>query len=97
VFTLRLCAFVDLGYQVNKANIPFSQQFASRFVTILPAGVLNWIEEDDPAKPNVDIQTIYFEGHRIPSLFASPSAQQQAGVDVEMTDESSKEEQKMQF
>ena len=31
---LRLCAFIDLKDE-NKMNIPFSQPFASRFVSVL--------------------------------------------------------------
>ena len=98
VFSLRLCAFVDLGYDVTKANIPLSQQFAARFITIVPAGILNWIETDDPATPNVDIQTIYFEGHRIPSLLNSMEIKTLNGGDVEMSEEGKEgEEEKMQF
>jgi hypothetical protein len=98
LFSLRLCAFVDLGYEVTKANIPLSQQFAARFITIVPAGILNWIETDDPATPNVDIQTIYFEGHRIPSLLRSVEINTTHGGDVEMNDEGEEaEEKKMQF
>ncbi|MFM7858037.1 MAG: hypothetical protein ACKO96_40505 [Flammeovirgaceae bacterium] len=79
---------------MTKANIPFSQQFAARFITIVPAGILNWIETDDPATPNVDIQTIYFEGHRIPSLLNSIEIKTLSEGDVEMREE---EEEKMQF
>ena len=35
ILALRLCAFVDLGTESQKANIPLSQSFAARFVTIL--------------------------------------------------------------
>lgn len=41
VYCLRLCAFIDLGPTVDKANIPFMQQFASRFITVLPVDFLD--------------------------------------------------------
>ena len=40
LISFRVCAFVDLGEE-NKANIPLSQAFASRFVTILPTSVID--------------------------------------------------------
>lgn len=93
LYSLRLCAFIDMGYQTTKANIPFSQQFSARFITIVPVSTLSWREEGDPTGENVDIQTIYFEGHRIPSLLRKPTQNQ---GDVEMFDEQ-EEESKMQI
>ena len=76
---LRLCAFIDLKNEDKMSKIPFSQPFASRFVSVLFTDVHdhthlyeenNSMEESKPKDPrNVDVQTIYFSGHEIPSLY----------------------------
>jgi len=70
---LRLCAFVDLKDE-NKMNIPFSQAFASRFVSILFTDVHDHTAlypQETPHERNVNVQTIYFNGHMVPSLYTA--------------------------
>ena len=70
---LRVCAFIDLKDENMMNKIPFSQPFACRFVSVLFTDRLDHnhlfpAEDGKPDVPNVDVQTIYFSGHEIPSL-----------------------------
>lgn len=73
ILSLRLVAFVDLKHEDNnKVNIPLMQSFASRFVTLLFTDKFDhthlYPQEAPHGPPNYDVQTIYFQGHCIPSL-----------------------------
>eukprot|EP00347_Sterkiella_histriomuscorum_P001942 403370075 len=72
LFRLRLCAFIDVKDAI-KQWISFSQFFACRFVSVLFTNINNNQDIENQivqdSQPNYDIQTIYFDGVKIPSLF----------------------------
>ena len=70
-YRLRLCAFIDVQ-QHEKRWVNFSQLFSGRFVSVLvtDAQKLNSNSKVcDDKYNNYDIQTIYFDGIKVPSLF----------------------------
>lgn len=76
MLALRLCAFIDMKHEDNnKLNIPLMQSFASRFVTLLFTDKFDlthlYKQEAPQDPPNYDIQTVYFQGHCIPSLLTT--------------------------
>ena len=68
-YCLRLVAFVELTSQ-DRYSIEFTQSHAARYVSVMFTERIFVEELHDPQfGKNYDCQTIYFSGHKIPSLF----------------------------
>ena len=68
LFKLRLCAFVDMK-KSDRLTIEFKQSYAARYVSVMFTDRLLESDHDANMAPNYDVQTIYFSGNMIPSLF----------------------------
>jgi len=68
LFKLRLCAFIDMK-KSDRLTIEFKQSYAARYVSVMFTDRVLESDHDVNMAPNYDVQTIYFSGNMVPSLF----------------------------